>query len=151
VLAIAQGDLNKDPLSDILVVLRHKDEEALSRGLKNIARPVLVLVNSKNGKYQLAARGDKAALCKTCGGIFGDPFVGIAVKNGYFTLEHYGGSNWRWTRYITFKYNKKKNNWFLHKDGGVSYHTSNPNKTTSHFKKIDRKNPVSLKQYDYDK
>jgi hypothetical protein len=60
--------------------------------------------------------------------VFGEPFEGITIKNGYFSIEHYGGSNWRWTRIITFKYDSTLKTFLLHRDAGVSYHTSVPGK-----------------------
>jgi hypothetical protein len=63
-------------------------------------------------------------LCKGCGRIFGDPYDGITIRKGYFSIEHYGGSSWRWTRIITFKYDLKSRNFKLHKDAGVSYHNT---------------------------
>jgi hypothetical protein len=32
------------------------------------------------------------------------PFMALAIKKGYFTVEHYRGSAQRWTRFVTFKY-----------------------------------------------
>jgi hypothetical protein len=69
-------------------------------------------------------------LCYNCGGVFGDPYEGLAIKNGYFSVEHYGGSSWRWTRIITFKYHDAKKAWYLHRDAGISYHTSDPDTET---------------------
>jgi hypothetical protein len=52
------------------------------------------------------------------------PFIGIVIKKGYFPIEHYGGSGWQWTRTITFKYSIADSYWYLHKDGGYSFHAS---------------------------
>jgi hypothetical protein len=66
----------------------------------------------------------------------------IVIKNGYFSVEHYGGSAWRWTRIITYKYSKEENNWFLYKDGGESFNAGDPEKvektvrTTKDFGKV---------------
>ncbi len=148
VLAIGEGDLNRDPYPDILVVLKHRSED---KGAEEAPRPVLVFINQRNRGYRLAARGDSAVMCKGCGGAMGDPFTGIAIKRGYFTLEHYGGSSWRWTHFITFKYNRARKNWFLHKEGGDSFHIGNPKKVTTSFTKIDRSRPISLQKFDYNK
>lgn len=67
----------------------------------------------------MKARNDNSVLCIDCSGsIHGDSFVGVKIKNGYFSVEHYTvGGNDKWSKIITFKYDKSKNNWFLHRDG----------------------------------
>ena len=46
-----------------------------------------------------------------CGGIFGDPYVGISFKENVITINHYGGSAWRWTSNFTFRF--QNNLWEL--------------------------------------
>lgn len=118
------GDLNKDGYPDMVLVLKAKEEEVNEDAL----RPLILLAGTATGKYELIGRNDNVVLCKGCGGIWGNPYEGITIKNGYFSIEHYGGSNWRWTRVITFKYNLKTKKFKLHRDAGVSFHTSDPNK-----------------------
>jgi hypothetical protein len=60
----------------------------------------------------------------------GDPFMQVVIKKGYFSIEHYGGSSWRWTRIITFKYSPDDNYWFLYKDGGEYFHAAEHEKKT---------------------
>lgn len=58
-------------------------------------------------------------MCIDCSGaIHGDSFEGVKIKNGFFSVEHYtvGGID-KWSKVITFKYEKAINNWVLHKDG----------------------------------
>ncbi len=74
-------------------------------------------------------------LCKGCGGVLGDPYVSMAIKDGFFSVEHYGGSNWRWTDIATFKFDKKKKKkWFLTRWGGDTFNTSEPDKKTTAIK-----------------
>jgi hypothetical protein len=75
-------------------------------------------------------------LCVDCGGVMGDPFMQVVIKNGYFSIEHYGGSGWRWTRTITFKYSPADSYWYLHKDGNSSFHSADPDKVTTKIKTI---------------
>ena len=134
----ASGDWNKDGYKDLVLILKSDSEEMNP----DTTRPLLLLAGTANGGYTLLARNDSVVLCKGCGGVFGDPYAGIVIKNGYFSIEHYGGSNWRWTRVITFKFDVKSNVFRLHRDAGVSYHTSDPDKTTdiisnkSHYGKL---------------
>lgn len=118
----AYGDINLDGKVDLIMILKNKKENIDPE----LARPLLLLTKNNDESYSLAKRNDNVVLKIQEGGVFGDPYDGITIKNGYFSIEHYGGSSWRWTKIITFKYDKEKKDWFLHKDGGVSYHTSNP-------------------------
>ena len=57
------------------------------------------------------AKSEKAILCKDCGGIFGDPFAGIEINKNVLSINHYGGSNWRWGYTHRFRY--QENDFFL--------------------------------------
>ncbi len=119
-------DLNLDGISDYLLVLKDKNEEVAEIG--ETLRPIYILEGIKEGGYRLAEKNDSIVLSKNDGGAFGDPYAGLVAKKNYFSIEQYGGSNWRWSRIYTFKYDQKTKKYYLHKDAGVSYHTSNPNK-----------------------
>src|SRR6185503_17580214 len=126
VLDHAAGDLNKDKLSDYLLILKKPNGAELSNAAEHPEpRPLLLLIRQKDGSLKLVTRNDNVVLCVDCGGVFGDPYAGMTIKNGYFSIEHYGGSNWRWERIITFKYDAKGKRWALHKDGTIRYQPSN--------------------------
>lgn len=130
----AIGDLNNDPFPDMLLVLANKNEEALAienDSSKNIRRPLLLLIGSSDGEYKLAARNDNIVYDIVSGGVMGDPFVGITLKNGYFSIEHYGGSAWRWDHIITFKYSKQKKYWYLHKESKSTFNINFMNEDSS--------------------
>lgn len=132
VLDAAQGDLNRDAQPDWLVVLHRPDEQKTSDVVSHpTKRPLLVFVGGAGGTYTLAARADNAVYCVDCGGMMGDPFTGLAIKKGYFTVEHYGGSAQRWTRYITFRYDPAARTWLLHRDGSERFHALDPEHGTT--------------------
>jgi hypothetical protein len=132
VLDAARGDLNRDALPDWLVVLHRPDEQKTSDVIDHpTKRPLLVFVGGSDGTYTLAARSDNAVYCVDCGGIMGDPFMGLAIKKGYFTVEHYGGSAQRWTRYVTFRYDPAARAWLLHRDGHEHFHATDPEHGTT--------------------
>lgn len=122
----ASGDLNKDGIKDVVLILKNHLEDIKS----DTTRPLLILHGTKSGNYILATKNEHAVLCFGCGGVFGDPYSNLVIINNYFSIEHYGGSSWRWTRIITFKYDLKTKQYVLHRDAGISYHTSDPDKTT---------------------
>lgn len=124
ILDSASGNLNNDRFKDLILILKYcnKNENA------DTIRPLLLLEGNNQGLYKIIARNDSVVLCKSCGGVFGDPYEGISIKKGVFSIEHRGGSRWRWTRIITFKFDKTSNQFMLYRDAGVSYDSSNPDK-----------------------
>lgn len=117
-LAVERGDLNRDGREDAVLVLEPEDPEQ--------PRPLLILVRDANGALKLAKRSAKSVLCRTCGGVMGDPFQGVVVGKGRFTIEHYGGSSWRWTASYTFAWSKRDRSWQLVRVESTSFHASDP-------------------------
>lgn len=143
----ASGDINKDGKTDLLVILKNDLEETSM----DTTRPLLVLFGEDNGLYSLAAQSDSVVLCRGCGGVFGDPYAGLTVKNNFFSIEHYGGSNWRWTRIITFRYDVKTKKIFLHRDAGESFHIEDPEKTNPYTYTKEDYGRLLFSKYSYDK
>ncbi|MGK0388359.1 MAG: hypothetical protein ACI94Y_001087 [Maribacter sp.] len=127
VLDYEYGDLDKDDLKKDVILISYSKKEQTDDSYEG-KRNLYILSRTTDGKLESKGMNDEIVLCKDCGGAMGDPYIGISIKNGYFSAEHHGGSNWRWTRIMTFKYDAKKKDWFLHKDGGVSYLASDPDK-----------------------
>ncbi len=117
---VERGDLNRDGLEDIVLVLEPDDPAQ--------PRPLLILVRDAKGKLKLAKRSANAVACKECGGVMGDPFQGITIGKGRFTVEHYGGSAWRWTANYTFAWSRRDQSWQLVRVENHSFHASEPDK-----------------------
>jgi len=117
------GDLNLDEYNDMLLVYKKNGEDTTSNSIENPEkRNLLILIGQPDNTYKLVAQNKNVVYCIDCfGGTMGDSFMGLVIKNGYFSIEHYGGSVWRTARTITFKYSKNDQNWFLHKDGTESF------------------------------
>jgi len=96
ILMQAQGDLNKDSLPDLAVVIKSAAEDKDEGGGAEAPRLLLILFGAKSGGYALAASSEKAILCKGCGGVFGDPLAKLDIERGALVIEHYGGSSERW-------------------------------------------------------
>jgi len=122
-IAEKKGNLNLDKTEDCILVLRNVTEETTSNmdEGKPDKRIVLLLLGQKDGSYKLAYKNQNVADCIDCGGVFGDPFSGISIKNGYFSIEHKIAGGHHWEQIITFKFNKTKNNWYLYKDHFINY------------------------------
>ena len=126
------GNLNLDKYKDLILVLKKAGEDTSSDVSKHPEkRPLLILTGKADGGFVLAARNDNTVYCIDCGGAMGDPFQQVVIKNGYFSIEHYGGSGWRWRRIVTYRYAAADKNWWLYKDGHESFHASDPEKVES--------------------
>lgn len=144
-----EGDLNYDQYTNMILVLKKNGEDTTSDVIAHPEkRPLLILIGQPDNTYKLAAQNDNAVYCIDCGGMMGDPFMDIVIKKGYFSIEHYGGSGWRWTRTTTFKYSPADNYWYLHKDGGDSFHASDPEKLTTKVETTKDFGRVSFDQFD---
>jgi len=108
---VARGDLNKDGIEDIAMVLGpnwEKNEDWRERGPDSNAAPrLLIILFGKNSGFVQVTKSEKAILCKDCGGIFGDPFAGIEINKNVLSINHYGGSNWRWGYTHKFRFQDK--------------------------------------------
>jgi hypothetical protein len=131
-----RGDLNRDGRPDYVLVTETDEGDS--------PRLLQVIVRNADGSLEVAARSEKAVYCQRCGGMMGDPFMGIVVKPGKFTIQHYGGSAWRWSRDITFAWSRRDRQWQLVRVEDVSFHASDPDKQErtvetppKHFGKID--------------
>jgi hypothetical protein len=146
ILAVESEDLNRDGALDYLVVSEPEkkgEEETEEEEFVDVPRSLSIFV-AERGRLRLAKRNDKVVYCARCGGVFGDPFNGVTVEPGRFTVSHYGGSNWRWTADYTFAWSRRDKTWQLVKVETSSFHTGAPEEEErevltppKHFGKID--------------
>jgi len=93
IIGTTQGDLNKDDLMDIAVIVGDTSETV------EFEAPVYlgIYFKNSNGSYDLNVVSSTAILCFKCGGVMGNPFAGIEItKKGILQIHHYGGSVERW-------------------------------------------------------
>jgi hypothetical protein len=119
-LAIARGDLNNDKLEDLALVLRSvkEVEKDADPNVEPPGRILVILFKSPEG-YKTAAKSDSVILCAGCGGIFGDPFADISINRNVITINHYGGSAWRWE--LTHRFRYQQNDFYLIGETNYSY------------------------------
>ncbi|WNJ17059.1 hypothetical protein [Pontibacter sp. G13] len=129
VVNVTEGDLNRDQWTDFVVVFKPKPHGEEFDPWQEGTHLVWMITGRGADTYEIAAQSEHVALCTHCGGMMGDPFQDVAIKRGYVSFEHYGGSSWRWTRIITFKWDADTQDWWLHKDGGDYYHSGDPEAT----------------------
>jgi hypothetical protein len=107
ILDSAKGDFNADKLLDIVLVIANEKENVEDNFEYECNRAILILQKTKEG-YILSSFTKEGVLCKQCGGIFGDPYAKIFLEENVLTINHYGGSNWRWTQDYTFRFQQKE-------------------------------------------
>lgn len=107
-LQVAVGDLNKDGKQDLALALFNVSLEGSNE--PEVLRWIVIAFKEANG-YRMVFKGTNLLLCKTCGGIFGDPFAELLIKNGTIRISHYGGSSWRWSRDQVFRF--QNNDFYL--------------------------------------
>ncbi len=118
VLDTANSDFNNDGLIDVVIVAHYNNKTKDVLEEKN--RAIIILQKTKAGFIQ-KVKTLNGMLCKSCGGLFGDPYQGISLKKNILTLNNYGGSSWRWSITYIFRYQKK--DWQLIGYRNISYHS----------------------------
>lgn len=126
------GDLNNDGIEDKIFVLNKIDEEEKYQkyGIKSV-RILQILIGNSNKKYKLAFQSPNLIFPFGSEANFKDCFTKVIIRNGVFSLEHYGGTITRWERITTFKYSSSKENWLLFKDGYLTFSFDRPDKIVS--------------------
>ncbi len=137
ILEEADADLNRDGISDKVIVLKMSTE--IEGEWAETERNVLILVGQTNGSWKDKGMNPNLVYCQGCGGVFGDPFSGIYAEEGKFTIDHYGGSADRWSRSISFEYNEGMDNWVLIEDleTGFSAIESDSDTSYTYYNKED--------------
>jgi hypothetical protein len=97
-----EGDLNKDAMSDVVLVLveampANADKENLKDNLAERQRALLALLKTADGKWMRAGVATKLLLCTRCGGAFfgvNETPVQVEIRNGVIVVhQEYGSRN----------------------------------------------------------
>lgn len=106
ILDSCQGDIGNDNKQDIIVVLEYWKEYPASDSdeylLVKDHRVVCVFTEKESGTWDCTGMNKELVLASDAGGIFGDPYNGIEIQDGFLTVSDYGGSAWRWGDDFTF-------------------------------------------------
>lgn len=121
------GDLNKDGITDLLLVVKSQNEEDVLLGEDAPERKLLLLLKDEKGFYAVAAENSTVIFRKNMGGAGSDdPYQGIKTNPGQFMITHMGGSSERWTYKHTFIYNQNFDAWFLSRVENGNFDADNP-------------------------
>ncbi len=102
----AEGDLNKDGISDIALVI-----EETTSAEEAPPRAIIVAFGNVDNTYTLSINTNKVIMRADEGGIWGDPFESISIDRGSVLIKDYGGSNWRW--YNSYRFRYQDHDWYL--------------------------------------
>lgn len=91
------GDLNGDGNDEFVAAIETPaiEEEARER--------LVIIFEKQHGKWILWKSTSAPILNSDDGGFF-DPFEEIGIQDQRLHISHYGGSNWRWWRNDTYRY-----------------------------------------------
>lgn len=101
------GDLNKDNIKELVVAYNTK---TATEEYENLPRE-LVIYKLQNGNWTVWKKSQQALLGSQDGGMMGDPYAGMEIKNNVLQVSHYGGSSWKWG--YTDKYRYQKSDFYL--------------------------------------
>lgn len=119
------GDLNKDSIDEKVVVYNVSDTED---DVEGVDREVIIFKKEK-GDWVIWHRSKTAVGNSKDGGMMGDPFEDIEIKNGILLISQSGGSSWKWG--YTDKYRFQNNNFEL-----IGY-VSNAGKVCEYWQDVD--------------
>ncbi|MGH1351828.1 MAG: hypothetical protein ACRBBN_13640 [Methyloligellaceae bacterium] len=115
---IVYGDLNKDGIKDVALVLQHTNKVIEAKLCNENYEPpadypriLVILLGRKDGSYRLSTRNNKLLFRSNEGGILGDPLENLKIERGTLVTEYYGGSAWRWR--ITQRFRLENTGWHL--------------------------------------
>ena len=91
------GDLDKDSVKELVVAYNAGPTDEFN----GVTRE-LIIYKLENDKWVEWVKSKQALYGSQDGGMMGDPFEKIEIKNGLLLISHYGGSNWKWA--FTDKY-----------------------------------------------
>lgn len=108
----AEGDLNKDGVADIALVLEAPEgitepgnwcdaDNAFSQAP---VRRLVIGFGDKAGGYSVVIDDPRVLLRGDEGGVFGNPLEDIAIDRGSVVISYFAGSRWRWGIGERFRY-----------------------------------------------
>ena len=98
------GDLDKDRINEKVVVYNISDKEDEIEG---VDREVIIFKRKKE-KWVIWHRSLHAVGNSRDGGMMGDPFEEIEIKNGILLISESGGSSWKWGHTDKYRYQNKQ-------------------------------------------
>lgn len=118
------GDLDNDSIKELVVAYNAGQENEID----GVPRELIIYKLENNGWVEWK-KSKEALYGSRDGGMMGDPFEGIEIKNGILLISQNGGSSWKWG--FTDKYRFQNGEFFL-----IGY-TSLSGKLCEYWKEVD--------------
>lgn len=100
------GDLDKDSLAELVVVYNTGPENEID----GVPRE-LIIYKLENNKWVEWKKSEQALYGSRDGGMMGDPYGEMEIKNGILHISQNGGSSWKWG--FTDKYRFQDGEFYL--------------------------------------
>ncbi|WP_336513826.1 hypothetical protein [Pollutibacter soli] len=101
------GDLDKDGIKELVVAY---NTDKTSEDSEGVIRDLIIYKKEKD-KWISWKQSLQALLGSRDGGMMGDPYEMMEIKNGILMISHAGGSSWKWGH--TDKYRFQNDEFYL--------------------------------------
>lgn len=94
-----EGDLNKDSINELVIAYNTQSQNTH----ENVTRELIIYKKEKNN-WIIWKKSKQALYRSQDGGMMGDPFGEIEIKNGVLLVSQNGGSSWKWGHTDKYRY-----------------------------------------------
>jgi hypothetical protein len=101
ILDTVSGDLDKDGINELVVAYNTKKEN--EEDIESIPRELIIYKN-KNEQWTVWKKSEQALYGSKDGGMMGDPYGEMEIKNGTLLINQQGGSSWKWGHTDKYRY-----------------------------------------------
>jgi len=96
-----KGDLNKDGIEELVIV--YNTEKEKEDTFESVPRELIIYKKIKDN-WMVWKKSKSAVYGSRDGGMMGDPFGEIEIKNGILLVSQNGGSSWKWGHTDKYRY-----------------------------------------------
>ena len=96
-----KGDLDKDGIAELVVAYNTQPE---SKDIFESVPRELIIYKKDYNKWSVWRKSQQALYGSKDGGMMGDPFEKIEIKNGILHVSQNGGSTWKWGHTDKYRY-----------------------------------------------
>lgn len=95
------GDLDKDGIPELAVA--YNTSKKIDDELEDIPRE-LIIYKKDQQQWKAWKKSQQALYSSRGGGMMGDPFEEMDIKDGLLLISQSGGSSWKWRHTDTYRY-----------------------------------------------
>ncbi len=96
-----KGDLDKDNIEELVIV--YNTEKEKEEAFESVPRELIIYKRIKDN-WMVWKKSKSAVYGSRDGGMMGDPFGEIEIKNGILLVSQNGGSSWKWGHTDKYRY-----------------------------------------------